>query len=616
MKSTRTQTAIAAALLLGLGSSILGGTPAFADTVPATAPPAVEATTATTPPVTAVPANTAPVESTSPVLVPSAATPPGSALPFDPAPVEGTPLVVPAPPAPVPAALTVEPVAAPPIKGAPTPISAVRSAAITQSAPSAARPGPEENGYTQCWETEINRTDAGKINPYDARTWPAYYTPIKGQPGYLPHATDGSSFLNGEGSDIWTQVPRDSRGNLLLPSGATSYDTLNPTCSPNYPSTVKVRSTVKALSEGETAHPTTRFGGNYGGLGTADSEQIYWTAKTGQEMRMQTTFTVQLANRPPVIGFDGVTVDRAASQYTDYRFDAPETYFDQNTWSKGLVSAVTSSCDNQGVIYEPGDTATITCITSGRVDEIPWSAWVTWHDAGASQQFFLGLNMNGVLTYSTRDLFYGNDWTSETDHPANSAPWFAGTTQFQFPPAPQWLPTAQDKTFRVKAAETLTVTPCGLLTGAQWAQGNLGDLQTHITNVPAGGAVKPNGNLEFTSQQVGDYGFKYFLQDPATGLRSQDATGSIQVYSDAVVVPPPVVMPPTAVTPPVVLTPIAPVAAKAPTALVPVAPVLAFTGSDPMGAILTGILFLLAGLSIGIIRRKRVVRVPIIRQGK
>lgn len=567
MRSTRTLGAVTGALLLGLIASLAVGTPAFADTGDATTPPVSVTPTDSAAPAVEAPADLASITDPAPITEPVAAA--VEAPTATEAPAIEDPAIEPAP-----------------AVAAAAPVRAARSA-VAQSAPSASRPGPDENAYTRCWETEVNRTDATQINPYDARTWPAYYTPSEGQPNYVPHATDGSSLDNGEGSDIWTQVPRNAQGNPVLPGGSTGVDILTANCAPQYANLVNVTSAVEALSAGASTGPATSGHTNGGWVGTGDSEQIYWTAQTGQGVRLQTTFTVQFAVRPPVIGFDGVTVSSGDTQSLDYRIDAPETYIDQKPWWQGLVSGASSSCDQEGVVYEPGDTATITCATSALVNDIPWAAWVAGHTAGDNEPASLDLNLSAALTYSTRDPFYGTDWTSQTDHPADSSPWFRGTTTFRFAANPQWLPTAQDKTFRVKAAETLTVTPDGLLTGASWNQGNVGDLETIITNIPEGGTLLPDGTLSFTSEQIGDYGFNFVLQDPATGLRSQDATGAIQVYSDAVIVTPP--------TPPVAIDPIIPVVELTPAAVVQHAKVLGYTGADVGGAGMLAIAFLITG---------------------
>ena len=186
MKSTRTQIAIAAALLLGLGSSALVGTPAFADTAPATAPPAVQATTDLAPPAVTVPVVPVPAESAPPVVVPSP----------EPEPVEtAAPPAVPVIQAPAAPAVLVTP--------ATSGIPVVPDAPRTFPPLAAGHPARYTPGWTGCWETEANRTDVNLIDPLDMRTWPVYVTPSQGQPGYIPH------FEGSEGSDIWTQVSRD-----------------------------------------------------------------------------------------------------------------------------------------------------------------------------------------------------------------------------------------------------------------------------------------------------------------------------------------------------------------------------------------------------------------------
>jgi hypothetical protein len=111
-----------------------------------------------------------------------------------------------------------------------------------------------------------------------------------------------------------------------------------------------------------------------------------------------------------------------------------------------------------------------------------------------------------------------------------------GTSVFAaIEPSPTWLPSAADHSFRVEADKTLTITRTGLLQGASWSQGSVQGLDTYVTNVPSGGTVQANGDLQFTSAQVGNYAFNYYLQDPASQLRSQDATGKIQVYADATI---------------------------------------------------------------------------------
>jgi hypothetical protein len=161
-------------------------------------------------------------------------------------------------------------------------------------------------------------------------------------------------------------------------------------------------------------------------------------------------------------------------------------------------------------------------------------------------------------------------------------------------PSPTWLPDAADHSFRVEANKTLTVTPTGLLEGASWSQGSVQGLNTYITNVPSGGTVESNGDLQFTSAQVGNYGFDYYLQDPTSQLRSQDAAGKIQVYSVQTSAAPP------------------PAPVSAPVVSAQPAAVLAHTGSYvPIGRdlVISGALFL-AGPALIVtdrIRRRRSV---------
>ena len=613
MKSTRSQTAIVAALLLGMGSSIFICAPAFAATAPAPAPLVRAMTAGTTPTNVTMPAAIAPAPTTTPTVAPTTEPAPAPAG-------ASTPVVAPVTTAPIVAPATIAPVATP--NATPTPAAPVATP-VTPSAPSArvvldapltfpplaaGHPAPRTPGWTQCWATEINRTDVNNLSPVDMRTWPVYITPIEGQPGYIPHTGAAS-----EGSDIWTQVSRNDP-RLVAPPGS-GFDRLAPNC---YPTANKgsFTTTAEVLDAGNTVISTISATNTIFGVSDGNPEPTtVYTPSTGQQkipvgtneaVKTRTTVTVQFPKNSPVIDLSGNPTTDYYVGANQFRFDTPTV----NSRTSGFEDpvGVAVECDTRDTVFTFGGSATVTCITTASMPDVTFDAWRTavldQYGNGSLVPLTTEFGLESRYVNANSPQLSGG-WT-----PPNGTVIQAGFTYFEVKPATEWLPTAQDKTFRVKAAETLTVTPDGLLTGAQWAQGNVGDLQTHITNIPAGGAVTPNGNLEFTSRQVGDYGFNYFLQDPATGLRSRDATGAIRVYSDAVVVPPPVV------TPPVVLTPIAPVAAVTPTALVPVTPVLAFTGSDPMGAILTGILFLLAGLAIGVIRRKRLVREPIIRQGK
>lgn len=563
MRTTRPRAAITAILLLGLGSSIVVGSPAFADTgadgtAPASVAPASVAPTDTSAPVVEVPADPATV------TVPAAAT------------VEA-PVVVEAPAAEAPATPAEE------VPGTPTQTPTARfsiQAEITFPSLAPGHPAPGAPGYTSCWASEVNRIDVNLISPFDMRTWPAYITPSEGQPGYIPHIGAAS-----EGSDVWTQVNIDDPRYVTQTDGTVRLDRIARICSPTG-NVMTFTASAEVLDTNDQVISTVSSIGQRGGA--TDSTQ--YTPATGRQtnpadingaVSTRTTFSVQFPVIEPVI-------DLAGKPTTDYYVGANQFRFSTPTVNESAFGfdrpvGVGLDCDTPTTVFTFGDSANVTCLTQGQMPNITFDEWRT----AVLDQFGTGafIPLTTELSIESR--------TFSATNPDMTGSWFPGAslqpgfTQFEVKPAVEWLPTAQDKTFRVKAAETLTVTPDGLLAGASWNQGNVGDLETIITNIPTGGILLPDGTLSFTSEQIGDYGFNFVLQDPATGVRSQDATGAIQVYSDSVIVTPP--------TPPVVIDPIIPVVELMPVAVVQHAKVLGYTGADVGGAGMLAIAFLIAG---------------------
>ena len=554
---------VTAAILLGLGSSALVGSPAFADTSTDTTPPA---------------STEAPVDTTAPVVETSS----------DPAPVD-TPSV--AEPSPTPTeAPSPAPSGDPAITAAPTTAPAssqlkltVAAAAIGFPPLALGHPASGDPGYTYCWASEINRTDVNLISPFDMRTWPVYVTPSDGQPGYIPHTVATT-----EGSDIWTQVTRDDPRYLNGTEGGVTFDGYAPDCHPVGNRTTYI-ATAEALDTSD--HVISTVSGN------SDGRNIQYTPTTGFQtipadvagaVKMRTTFSVQFPKIETVIDLAGNPTTDYYVGYNQFRFSAPRV--NQTAFGFETPVGVSVSCDTPDTTFGFGDSATVTCVTIGQMPDVTFDefrqAILDQFGTGVLVPFTTELGIDGRYVNVANPLLTG-DWSSSSMmHP--------GLSQYEVKPAPAWLPTALNKSFRVKVAETLTVTPDGLLTGAAWTQGDVQTLDTYITNVPLGGAVTPDGNLEFTSDQIGDFGFNYFVQDPATGLRSQEATGNIQVYDEAAVSPlAPIVVsvnpePPTSETPPAAVS-------------------LAYTGTDPGQSVLFALAFLIAGLcaTIAASRRRR-----------
>jgi hypothetical protein len=288
-----------------------------------------------------------------------------------------------------------------------------------------------------------------------------------------------------------------------------------------------------------------------------DVQSINTHVAASSDLKVRTTGTVQFLS--PTEG--------TMSGTKEYRFAAPQI-------NSGVVVSggftepnnATTKCDvDPSQIFRSGDTVNFNCITTATApdytlenlrqavkDNCPTSScdpisfdgagnptFQPWYFSGLTVPLKTSMKINWAATG-----FGDPIWNDGTRLEAKMTDYLVDV-----PGAQTWLPVAQDQSYRVKADDVLTVTPDGLLTGAQWSQGTVSSLDTHITNVPAGGTVEANGDLTFTSDQVGGYQFNYFLQDPSTQLRSADATGAIEVYADST--PPPTATP----TPPPVVTP-------------------------------------------------------------
>ena len=455
---------------------------------------------------------------------------------------------------------------------------------LTTSVTTASRNRPTEGqpGYTSCWTSEVNRTDVGHIDPYDMRTWPMYVTPSEAQPGYTPHIGAPS-----EGSDIWTQVGASDPRLSGTDENGFYWDSHSPDCYP-VPTSPTHTASAEVLGTSDQV------------LAVASPEEpVNVPTKSGSAIKVRSTFVVNFPEVQSIIDRNGYLTSNWFQGDSSFRFSAPQV--NQNVGSPAgddhgvWPDDVASSCDVNDRLYNRGESVTVTCITTGVTPEI------TFDEYRHSVYEAFG---NGVTVPLATELGYESRYVDPL-RPELTGAWSEGVlmqpgfTAYSVGPTHTWLPTAQDKKYRVKASETLTVTPDGLLTGASWSQGSVESLDTYITNVPTGGTLTDHGSLEFTSEQVGDYAFNYYLEDPETELRSAAATGTIEVYSEAVITPPIEVTP----TPPVSITP---VATTPEVQSVPTADRLAYTGSDGLGVpVLVALFLLLAGLGLTRIRQTR-----------
>lgn len=432
----------------------------------------------------------------------------------------------------------------------------VLSAATMPSA--AAAPEEGQPGYTSCWVSELSRTDVNLIDPFDMRTWPVFVTPSQGQPGYTPHSGASS-----EGSDIWTEVERNDPRVTAGGANGVYWDTISPQCYPSFPS-ASYAATAEILSvDGEVLAAT----GAEGFSAPSVKGPAQASSTPGDPITVRSTFTITQPALTSIIDLDGTETTDWYQGENSFRVGAPVV---NQSWEGDLAAPddVMATCDSTGTTYGPGDTLTVTCITTAFVPKITFDEYqrATFESFG-----------NGItVPLSTKLEFQGRYVDGD---PSLSGAWSsarlmqAGFTSFIVSPAQEWLPTALNKNFRVQAFDTLTVTPDGLLTGAEWSQGSVGALETYITNVPPGGAITPEGNLEFRSEQIGEFNFDYYLQVPQTEIRSQAAIGAIEVYENGA---PPTVDPPEVI-PPATQPPTAPPLVVAPPATAIPGPA-AFTG--------------------------------------
>ena len=427
MKSTRTQTAIAAALLLGLGSSILVGAPAFADTTPETAPPAVEATTDLTPPDVTVPVEPTPVESAPPVVGPSP----------EPAPFE--------PVAPATAPVTVEvPVVTPAITPTPAPPQAPTPA--IRNAPKAAsslnRPAEGAVGWTSCWADYMPpEVDKSTVNPYDMRTWPR--------------------LVRANSTDAWIPVAyNDPR----VPTGAGppgpvdgiqwQYESWG--CAPITPGLTWSASALNKSGQGQStvsnspAFPQPNWSpvNHY----MPDSGMVTTEALPGESVTSTTTFTFSAPKLVSIIGLDGQPTTNFYQGVNRWRITAPTVNASTDLSGWHAPQDVTTSCDpGYDATLQPGDSITFSCVTTATIPEFTFDEWAL----AVFDQFGNGARIPLTTEVSYQTLYENGPLTGIWSDGNRLQP---GFSDFMVSPAQVWLPTAQHKTFRVKTAETLTVT--------------------------------------------------------------------------------------------------------------------------------------------------------------
>jgi hypothetical protein len=302
----------------------------------------------------------------------------------------------------------------------------------------------------------------------------------------------------------------------------------------------------------------------------------------GQTIRIMYDFTIQMPtpDTRSIIGLDGNPGVRSIPQI-NFRMPVSEGAYQDaipSNWDGVRLSASDQSCSSPELNSVAGQKLLVWCSIDATID--PTHTLDEWQKVRGRALIF-----QPTFTYELQWVYDGapGPWTSRP----------LGTPTYARIDASQiWLPTATNKTFRVKAADTLTVTPGGLLVGAEWSQGNVEDLDTYITDIPEGGTLTDEGNLEFTSDQIGSYDFDYYLEDPASGIRSKSAHGDIEVYDLPVVTP----SDPQ---------PVVPVTVEAGSLSTPPATVLAHTGSDPLRDLPIGILSASAvALGIALLLRK------------
>jgi len=436
-------------------------------------------------------------------------------------------------------------------------------------------PNPGEVGYTSCWATEINRADVNQIDPFDMRTWPVYAARSVGTPGSIPH-----SGAPEEGTDVWEQIAAgDPR--IDYSAGPTGWDMYAPNCYPITQAGPSYTVQTRVIdSDGATVAEASEYGPR-DMTSNVDNWGMF-RAEMDEGFVARSVFTI---TPPPAT----IVHDRQGT---------PTTYgIGNNVWQLAGASLnafvdgpyqppanPSIDCDVPiGTTVTRGDAGlTVTCDLSVAAPTVEWDDFL----ADIAERFG-----EGVMVPMTVDLGIEARYVDEA-RPELSGSW-APRELLRGPfisaeilPNRDWLPVAVDHRFRVKVAETLTVTPEGLLTGAEWKQGDVGTLDTYITELPEGGVLTPVGNLEFTSADVGDFEFTFFLEDPETGLRSEEALGQIDVYAELVEVIP--------------ASPQAPVVAATPESH------LAATGTDAQPLALIAILLMGVGAIATVTRRARV----------
>ena len=565
MKSKRTPIATAAVVLLSL-MGVMVGAPAFADepTTPPTGDVSVIEAPSTPEPVEE-PVENAPAESPSPPPSPE----PSPAAEPEEEPVADPPVAKPDPEPeadePTDPVESDEPVGTP----TPAPTKAPTKAPTAKNFPAleAGHPARNEEGWTSCWVTEINRTDVNAIDPYDMRTWPVYVTSDEG-----PH-TGGAE----EGSDIWIQVTRTDPRFTSSPVDGVTWTPKETSCEPALPGQVASGVSTMLNASGQAVGKVTSADPDLAG-------KVH--AEIGEHLTVRTVFTVQFPKLVAITDLNGVPTTAWDQGDDQFRILDPQVnaFVGSPDGSDHgvLPEGVSVSCDSANKVYGHGDVAMVTCDTTGVVPTVTFYEY--YQEGFDDATVFLSTSLRSE---SRSDRW---DWGSSQNLQA-------GFPAYTVSPAQEWIPLVKDQAYRVLVDETLTVTPEGLLTGAEWSQGSLDKFDTYITNIPSGGKLVGNGDLEFTSKQIGNYDFNYYLQDPDTGTRSRSALGAIEVYDDSVIADPPVVTnPPTAENP---VIPLTPAVDPKPLSSPPIS--LAHTGFD--GTLLAGISLLLISLGLLSLRR-------------
>jgi len=427
-----------------------------------------------------------------------------------------------------------------------------------------------------CTASEVNRTNASLIDSYDMRTWPQYVTPSQGMPGYKPHTG-----ATNEGRDIWEQVTTDDPRWIDSGAGGVYWDKLNPTCYPE-PLSVTYTATAENLSaSGDVLAVVTSTDSEF------DATPANSPGTIGQSVLSRATFDITFPPLQTILDRNGnPTTDFYQGVNTFRIAGTPVNSHHGGNWEWPTNVAV--ACSPTERTYGMGAHITVTCATTATLPDVSFDEY---------QQAAFEHSGIGIISPLTTELTLEARYVDAVD-PTMSGDWRPysfvqpGFSGYEIKLATAWLPAAQEQHYRVKAAETLTVTPEGLLTGAEWSEGDIGSLDTYITSVPEGGTVTPDGNLEFTSQQIGNYGFSYYLADPVSGLRSQEAPGTIEVYDE--VVPN---TPTATAAPPVVADPVTPSSSTTSS--------LASTGANPLPVIVSVGLLLTAGMIITFFARRR-----------